>query len=212
MSMRKVFAKSLLASVLGLASASVFAQATAEDRLRDQLRKTTVELRKAQDENAELSIRLNALSQQVAAQPAKPEKKADDAQTESLRRSLRAQAAQQAALQQQLAATQASLAQWQQAQAEAVATAKARDADAKKYEALYRDVDSHVKTCDQNNIKLVKISEELLDRYKNKGVWDAARGAEPLTGLGRVELEKIAQDYHGRIVDSSAVATPPPQP
>jgi len=55
--------------------------------------------------------------------------------------------------------------------------------------------------CRTNNETLYRISQELVDRYRNKSVWQSLKQAEPLTGLADVRLEVIAEDYRYRIDD-----------
>ncbi|MFM7783046.1 MAG: hypothetical protein ACKPE6_00105 [Gammaproteobacteria bacterium] len=168
-------------------------------RAREQLRQTATELRRLQAENARLQTEL-ATAQQAAAAAAENAAAAEELATASAERdALRAEAGSLQAERDQLSA---SLAQWQASHAEAVALARTRDAEAKRFEGLWRELDTHVDRCEQNNAALVGISQELIARYKGKGVWEAARRSEPLTGLGRVELERIAQEYHGRVVDA----------
>lgn len=186
-------------------------QSPAEVRLRDQLRQTTTDLRQAQDENAELKLKLQQAQQPAAPAPAaKPAPAVDDARLRSLAGKAEAESARAASLQQQLDQAQKALEQWKQAYEQAVALARGRDAEAKKYQALYTEADTHGKSCEADNVKLVQIGGELLDRYKHKGVWSAVSDAEPLTGLHRIEMEKLAQDYHARIVDATVqpAATP----
>lgn len=54
-------------------------------------------------------------------------------------------------------------------------------------------------TCANDNVKLYQTSLELIDRYENKGVWDAMLQLEPVTQLKRVELENTVQDYRTRV-------------
>jgi len=192
-------------------AASAEAQSAAEARLRDQLRATTTELRQAQDENSELKVKLQNLPQQApaAAPPSAPAPAADLAKIQSLQAELRDDEAKSAAAQRQLDETQKALQQWQQSYAQLLTLAKTRDADAKKFEAQFQEADGSAKSCTQSNIKLVQLSSELLARYKKKNVWNALSNAEPLTGIQHVELEKISQDYHDRIVDATVKPAAP---
>lgn len=52
-----------------------------------------------------------------------------------------------------------------------------------------------------HNLRLFEIGNDLLDRFERKGVWSALRAAEPFTGLKRVELENIVQDYRFALED-----------
>lgn len=56
-----------------------------------------------------------------------------------------------------------------------------------------------IQSCDAKNAELVEVNRELLDRYRKKGVFDALLQREPITGLKRVELENIVQDYQDRL-------------
>lgn len=55
-----------------------------------------------------------------------------------------------------------------------------------------------------NNRRLAEIANELLARYENKGIVEAFKEREPLTGLERVELENLVQEYRFEIEDRSA--------
>lgn len=201
------------AVVILAAAAPAYAAAdssTPEQQLRDQLRQTTLELREVQDENAALKAQQASLTEQLAARPAQaPPSKPDDSQLIALRRSLQGQAAQQQQMQQQLEQAQKLLNQWQQAYQQAADVARARDEAAKKYQGLYEQTSSAGEACVQKNTELVQIGNELLQRYENKSPWESVRDEEPFTQLYRVKLEKLAQDYHDKLV-SDAVAAPPP--
>jgi hypothetical protein len=178
---------------------------SAEARLRDELRQTTLQLRQEQDENAELRARQQTLEQQLGQQqnaaPAKAPPPSDAALLVRLRGEAAAQAAQAEAARQQAAELQKSLAQWQEGYQKAVDAARGRDADARKFEALYHDLDGREQTCEQKNAELYDIGNELLDHYKNKGMWEALKDDEPFTRIHRVQLEQAAQGYHARLLD-----------
>lgn len=59
--------------------------------------------------------------------------------------------------------------------------------------------------CSSNNHDLIAINNELVDRYQNKGVWDAVKQSDPLLGISDVKLEVIAEDYRYRIEDLQVV-------
>jgi chromosome segregation ATPase len=72
---------------------------------------------------------------------------------------------------------------------------------------------ARVDTLIGHNRRLFEIGNELLDRFENKGVWASLRESEPFTGLKRVELENIVQDYRFAIDDQrveAKTATAPP--
>jgi hypothetical protein len=53
--------------------------------------------------------------------------------------------------------------------------------------------------CSTNNADLVIISEELVTKYKEKGLGAIIMEKEPITQLKKVELERIAQQYRDEI-------------
>jgi chromosome segregation ATPase len=171
-------------------------------RLRDQLRQTISELRQFQAENGQLKVDLERARQEAEAATAagNAAAAAELGEVTSERDALRSRLGAQDT---ELAQLRASLAEWRNAHGKATEFARTRDADATRFEGLYREVDTHVDRCERDNAALVGISRELLERYKQKGIWQAARSSEPLTGLGRLELERLAQEYHGRVVDST---------
>jgi hypothetical protein len=44
------------------------------------------------------------------------------------------------------------------------------------------------------NAKLASL-EEILNKYKEKGVWEQLAELDPLTGIGKVATENVVQDY-----------------
>lgn len=179
-----------------------------ERQLRDQLRQTTLDLRSAQDENAQLKAKLQSQAAPVA--PVVVEKAPAALDTAPLRRSLQAEKARSDQLRQQLDALQKEQQAWHEGYQKAAAVAKDRDAAAQKYQALYEEAAGSTKSCEDKNAQLVDIGELLLRRYRDKGMWQALRADEPLTGIPRIQLEQFAQEYHARIVDlKAAPATVP---
>lgn len=55
--------------------------------------------------------------------------------------------------------------------------------------------------CKANNDSLYDFNLELVDRYQNKSLWHQLAQADPLTGLGDVKLEVIAEEYRYRLED-----------
>ena len=182
-----------------------------EARMRDQLKEAVTQVRQLQIENASLKADLAKATAATPA-PAAAAAPADASGSEELQSSLDQQTTRADALETQTAQLKKTLSQWQQSYDQATALARDRDAAAKKSEALSQDLRTHVDTWEKNNATLVSISEELLSRYKNKGVIAAARDREPLLGLHRVELERLAQEYHARIVDTTTTPFDPEAP
>lgn len=180
-----------------------------EVRLRDMLRQTTVELRDAQSQNSELRAKLDALSAQQAAPVPRPSTTHADAAV--LHRSQREVEELRAALDEAhraldethraLDERDEALGRWKKANEQTEQLARTRDADAKRLTEQQRVLEERVTSCGHDNSELVGIAQDILERYRKKGVWDSVRDAEPLTGVHHVKLETLAQQYHAKIID-----------
>lgn len=56
-------------------------------------------------------------------------------------------------------------------------------------------------TCQEKNEQMYEANMELLERYKNKGLWRSLSQAEPLTGLGEIAVENVVEEYQFRLED-----------
>lgn len=195
----------LLAVVLLLGSAELLAQAAPTDtRLRDQLRQTTLDLRAAQDEIVALKAQL------LAAKPVAPV--ADPEELRQAQAQAAAERTRAEGLAVQLSKTEGVLQQWQDAHAQAVALARSRDEDAKRLSVELVASQQRNTQCSADNAELVAVGTELLDGYRNKDFGDVFKAREPLTQLGRVRFEELAQQYRVRIVDHSLPPADPAVP
>ena len=52
-----------------------------------------------------------------------------------------------------------------------------------------------IQACEEKNVALYQLGTDLLQRYRNKGVMDAVKQAEPFTQLERVKVENLLQEY-----------------
>jgi predicted nucleic acid-binding Zn-ribbon protein len=73
-------------------------------------------------------------------------------------------------------------------------------ADSKKaIEAKLKKTDEQLDMCRTKNAELVSIGNDLVVKYKNKGVVSAIASKEPLTQIKKVELEKMTLEYADKI-------------
>ena len=63
---------------------------------------------------------------------------------------------------------------------------------------LHDDQVAQVAACTAKNGRLIQLSAELLDRYRNKGLGDVIRQRDPVLGLADVELFNLVQDHRDR--------------
>jgi chromosome segregation ATPase len=205
--------------VLGGAAASALAQqATPEDRLREALRRSTVDLRAAQDAQATLQAQLDSVTKQrdqiqqaldeanakLAAAPppeAKPEVDVQ-AMTDEI-----------ATLKQENAGLQASLAKWQGAYREAAGAAQERDAEAKRLDASLKVSEQTLAIAKDENTKLVATAEDILHLYRTQDFHSILLWSyEPVVGLKQVELQNMVQDYEDKIYNLKFIGNEKPAP
>jgi multidrug resistance efflux pump len=196
----------LLAAFLSLPAAAQ--EQSVEDKLRDVLRQTIVQLRALQDSQGQLQAdrdsavkQRDQLQQQVAdlqaklaqAPAAKPTPPPDQEELH------RAQAA-LAAARREVAALQASNVKWQAAYRQAAALAQQRDADAKRLAAGLQAARKVNDADHETNGKLASLAADILHLYRNHDFRNLLfESYEPLLGLKQVQLENLVQDYEDRI-------------
>jgi len=168
-------------------------------RLRAALKTATARIRDLEDQNAQLTAK------QAAADRDKLDFTAKAAAADKELGALRQQtAADKTALDQASAAQKQqgdSIAKWQASYNQAADTARSRDADAKRLDAVVGQLRPRVQSCEAKNAELYKIGEEILGLYDKKDFFDLVAG-EPVTKLKRVELENAMQDYEDKMRDN----------
>jgi hypothetical protein len=200
--MRILFA--LLA--LGVWCAPALAQDSPEARLREMLRRTTADLRAAQDSQAAGQALLEQEKQKSAAlqkqvddlnahpvEPAKPSMSEEAiAQMQADLKSARAQ----------VTALQTGLKQWQDAYQKAAELARAKDAESKAAAAHAVEEDREAAVCAVANTKLERVANDILLLYRSQDFRSLLLSSyEPLLGLKKVDLENTIQDYQDKILD-----------
>lgn len=212
--MRRIH-RSLGLTALLLSGVAAAQSTDVEARLRAQLRDTAVQLRQAQDDNATLRAQQQDLQRQLQVAGSAPRRTEADS---GLRRQLTEREARIAELSRQLAEAREQLTRAQGTGQRAGDLLRQHEeeesrlrAAAQAREAAYQSLSQQVHACEDKNAQLITISSELLSAYEKKGVWSAIRDAEPLTGIHRVQLETLAQDYHIRIKDRTVSPAPPAQ-
>lgn len=184
------------AIIFSLALSVLAASTQAQDANRastQALQKAQFMLRQAASEKAELQAQLAALQQQ-----------ADKLAAEL--------AAVKTASDQSKRATEekygGAIAQWKQRDAQNAEEAaalkqqlKAQGEQSKLLEAQLQQQTQNFSACYENNKKLYDINAQLLTRYENKGFADVLKQREPFTGVSRVEIENIVQDYRYQLDD-----------
>ncbi len=166
-------------------------------RMRETLRSTMIQLQTAQgevatmqakqveheNEIADLKARLTKLTKQADADKAAAEKTASE---------LNAKIANQA---QELASVNQSLEKWKAGYKQAAEVANATEARRASLAEKVILLDREVAEMKRRNRELYRLGSEILGRYENFGLGRAIAAREPFTGITRVKLETLAQDY-----------------
>jgi chromosome segregation ATPase len=192
----------LIALTLVLAAVLPTAQARAQseaDKLRDALRSLTVQNRALEDERAVLQSRLAQSDQEK--ERLRREVDADKAEIRRLQREQR-EAIEQ--FNQRLGERDETLGKWKTAYEEAATVARTKDAERQKAATEAATFKASTKACQGKNTQLVKVGRELLGKYEHVTLGTAFVAGEPLTGLGRAEIQNLLQDYGDKILEQKA--------
>ncbi|WP_159289019.1 hypothetical protein [Methylosinus sporium] len=186
-----------VAVALAGSSMTTVARADVEaDRLREALRGAITQQRALEDQRAALQAKLTeAESERARLKEQIGAAKAEVKQVEKQHR----EAVEQ--FNQRLVERDETLEKWKAAYEEAADVARAKDAERAKFESQAAAHKASVKSCRAKNAELVKLGHELLQRYEAANFADVALASEPLTGVRRVEIQNLLQDYGDKIHD-----------
>jgi chromosome segregation ATPase len=198
-------------------------QATTESRLRDALRSTAQQLQDAQGQvatlqasqaqsdkdNADLKAKVDALTAQIATltQQSSDDKAASDKAIADLK-------SQNADLNTQIGKLNDALVAWEKDDKQYAQLAKDKEAARAQLAIqailLQRTIDDR----ETKNLALYNLGNEILTRYEKFSLGDALGAKEPFTGLSRVKLQELVQDYKDKISDQRVIpgqapTTPP---
>jgi chromosome segregation ATPase len=191
---------SRLAALLVLGALPFAAHAAEDDkaaRAREMVHRAQEALQQAQTENADLA-RAKAEAEQKAVAAAK-QLEADQATARTAQQGLQAQlqAARKALADanKQLASTRDELQSANQVQRETAAQLAKREGELAQ---LQKSLDASVAAnmgCEDKNLKLYAYANEVLERYRHKGVWASMAQKEPVLGFGDVAIQNVVQEY-----------------
>jgi chromosome segregation ATPase len=96
---------------------------------------------------------------------------------------------------------QDSLQKLQATQTQAIEIAKKSESERAKLAGEVTELKRKVADVETKNLALFKLANEILKRYERFGLGDALAAKEPFTGIARVKLENLVQDYQDKLVD-----------
>lgn len=189
----------VLAALL-LGGAPLHAQDDADaafERMRSALRTTTMQLRTAQNELATAQVQNEALSTdnerlEASLKRLQKESAAYKSTSETNIGNLNAQLSDKNAEAARLAAL---LKQWQDAYAKAADIARGKERERADLATTLSVRERDMALLRTQNMELYQLGSEILDRYEAFGLGRAITAREPFTGLARVKLQTLVQDY-----------------
>jgi len=183
-------------------------------REREMLRRAQEALRQSEAEKSDLTRakldseqKLKTLSQEL--ETAKSGSKAGQSAQAALRSQLQSATAQQADLQAKLADAARQIAALNQKQHETEGQLASRDTEIKRLQQDLQTSKTTEASCETKNRQLYTYSQDILDKYKRKGVWSAMAQKEPVFGFKEVGIENTVQEYHDKLKSQRIPDAPP---
>ena len=172
-----------------------------DERMRAALRDTTLQLRSAQAdlagaqsaqaavvaEKKELAEKYDTLKKQVVADRVAAEKKATGLTT------------QVAELKAEINRLGAALEKSKVEGAQTARAAHAAEEQGTKLAAENLVLQRRLADCEQKNLALFLVGNQILTRYEEFSLGNALRAKEPFVGLTRTKLENLVQDYQDKL-------------
>ena len=176
-------------------------------REREMLRRAQQALRQAETERAALQTEKLALEDKLkvasaqAARLPEVEKKLGDAErrNRALGAELTRSRQSNAELEKKLAEANTRYTQLSQTHTEALRTLASRDNQIKLQIGTLTQTRTEVAACEEKNVKLYGYATELMQRYRDKGAFDALTQAEPVTGLKQARIDNLLEEYRDKL-------------
>jgi chromosome segregation ATPase len=177
--------------------------ARADDaRLKETLRVLTLRLRSAETERNNLLSEKAQFEQEKKTLTAKldavtKETAANKQQLDELTKKTEAQ-------DKELADTKESLGKWKTAYDQLSVNAQKADSERARLASESVILKRKLEDRERKNLELFRLANEILKRYERFGLGDALAAKEPFTGITRVKLENLVQDYQDKIAEQKA--------
>lgn len=193
------------------------------NREREMLRRVQVQLQQAQSQVGGLEQEKAKLAQDLAAAE-KGAKAASAARAQASR--LKADLAREqeqrevqakeletarqdiAALRERLAQTEKQLAESSQKLQETTQTLARSEAERQTLEAIQARQTREIALAEEKNLALYQLGRDLMVRYENKSCGEILVQKEPFTGLKRVQIENLLEEYRDKL-DEQRILKPP---
>jgi hypothetical protein len=201
----------LFLTILLLQSVHAAPPADPNQRLRDTLKNTMLQLRSVETERATLQANqlvneakikeLTADIEKLNKQIAKLTKEAI-AEQEVAKKEIDTLKVKQEAQGKQIAQLTEALEKWKAGYNDVVKIAKEREALRAKAASKAIVAERKLAERERQNLELYTTGREILDRLQGFGLGTAVTAREPFTGLTKVKLQNLVQDYGDKLQDN----------
>ena len=184
----------------GVFSSAAFADSDTEmTRMKREMRQVQAKLAAAQQENEALSAQVEELKKQVSQ---------NESKGAVLEKKTKGQSKQVAELTEKYQEADNNLQHMTQLFSAMSETQKQTKLEK---EQLQKQLGDDIHVCEKKNAEIYRISVELMNKYQSKGVIDTLLQDEPFTGIEKVRVENLLQEYRdkadaAKFAPASAVA------
>jgi hypothetical protein len=203
MSRNLILSAILSATAVWIVPSSPAADQAAEEKLRQSLRATMLQLRNAETERANLQAakteleaknkmleeQVASMSKQAAANQAEADKTIADLKTKVEERD------------REIGTLRVSLDKWKVDHEKISDLARTKEGQRVKLTERVIVLERQVADQQRRNAAMYKLGIEILDRYEKFGLGTALTAREPFVGLTRVKFENLIQDYGDKLAD-----------
>lgn len=197
-------ASTLLCMVVGLTFAGPAAAQAQGDKQQQQLRRLQATNQKLSSEKSQLEQDKTRLEQErselaESVKTTSGKLRTVEARAAAARREADTLGERLGEAERQLAETTAKLKSTEEALAGRESDVKRMDGQLAELRRIVGRQAQTIDTCEKKNARFFELNNELLGKYRDKGVGDALLEAEPFTGVKRVELDNLIQEYRDKL-------------
>lgn len=190
------------------------------NREREMLRRAQMQLQQVQGQIGTLEQEKAKLTQDLdaAAKAAKSaegraarlnrELKGERQQREALAKEIEQVKRDLAGARERLEQTSGRLTETQQSLVQTQRTLAATEADKRNLEGIKTRNEREIALCEDKNLKLYQTGRELMVRFEKKSCGEVMAQGEPFTGLKRVEVENLLEEYRDKLDEQKLIKPP----
>lgn len=182
-------------------------------RLQQQMQQMQGQVAGLEQDKAQLGQDLAAAEKTAKAAGGRAARLARELKTEKAQREVQGKELEQAkqdlaATRERLAQTEARLADTAKNLARTGQTLAETEADKRRLEGVKARQERDIALCEDKNLQLYQTGRELMVRFEQKSCGEIMAQKEPFTGIKRVEIENLLEEYRDKL-DGQKLIKPP---